>query len=201
MYTCVCWLCIYRFIHICIHIFYISINKVEYNLIKLDKGNSLSQRYIWLLRIVHAVPSRWSLPVGVSGARPTTNHINLPPRTHKHAVWLASACTGIWFDWLALPSTLEKLNFSQLPKRATEAKRRDGTTMQFGKALRHPIQSEWEASPLQHVTKPRGRTVTVLNWAYTSTTYLRSLFCAFVKSFELLYSQLCVTAKPKSPKA
>jgi len=66
--------------------------------------------------------------------------MNLPPRTHKHVVWLARACTGIWFDWL----TLQKLNVAQLLKPATRAKRSDGTTMQFGKVWRHPIQSEWE---------------------------------------------------------
>ena len=109
----------------------------------------------YFLRYVHTVPLRWSLPVGVSGARLTTNHMNLPPRTHKHAVWLASACTGIWFDWLALPSTLEKLTFSQL-----SAKWTNGTTMQFGKAWRHPIQSQWEASLLKHATEPYGRYVT-----------------------------------------
>jgi len=104
---------------------------------------------------------RWSLPVGVSETRPTTNDMNLPPRTHKHAVWLARACTGIWFDWLTLPSKLQKLNIAQLLKRATQAKRSDATTMQFGKAWRHPIQSEWaEALKLQR-TPPCGRAITV----------------------------------------
>ena len=34
---------------------------------------------------------RWSLPAGMSEARPTTNHLNLPPRTHKQR-----------FDWLMI---------------------------------------------------------------------------------------------------
>ena len=105
---------------------------------------------------------RWSLPAGVSETRPTTNQMNLPPRTHKHTVWLARACTGIWFDWLTLPSKLQKLNIAQLLKRATRAKRRDGTTMQFGKAWRHRIQSEWaEVLKLQR-TPPCGRAATAV---------------------------------------
>ena len=101
---------------------------------------------------------RWSLPVSLSETRPTTNHMNLPPRTHKHAVWLARACTGIRFDWLTLPPKLQKLNIDQHLKRA---KRSDAPTMQFGKAWRHPIQSEWAEALKLQCTPPCGRAVTL----------------------------------------
>jgi len=98
---------------------------------------------------------RWSLPAGVSETRPTTNRMNLPPRTHKHAVWLARACTGIWFDRLTLPPNLQKLNIAQLLKWS------DAPTMQFGKAWRHPIQSEWAEALKLRCTPPCGRAVSL----------------------------------------
>jgi len=69
---------------------------VHHSILKLNKELNTVLR----IPYVHTVPSRWSLPVGVSGARPTTNHINLPPRTLKHAGdWLELVLAYDFIGW------------------------------------------------------------------------------------------------------
>jgi len=117
--------------------------------------------------------------------------MNLPPRTHKHAVWLARACTGIWFDWLTLPPKLQKLNIAQLLQRATLLKLRFAPTMQFGKTWRHPIQSEGAEALKLRRTPPCGRAVrpcidySPLNAITTKNRYPLPLMSS---AFELLQS-------------
>ena len=70
------------------------------------------------------------------------------------------------FDWLALVLAYDLIGwrFRRRLKSWTflnfqSEQRRQSDTMHFGKAWRHPIQSEWEASPLKHAMLPCGRAI------------------------------------------
>ena len=77
---------------------------------------------MWICFISSAVngPStqRRALKLAGTGAetRSTTNHMNLPPRTHKHAVWLADAKSvrlrGPWTHRIMIPL---KLHYPEPP--------------------------------------------------------------------------------------
>ena len=68
--------------------------------------------------------------------------ISLPGHTSMQFDWLALVLA---YDLIGWRFCLEKLNFSQLSKRATEAKWHDRTTMQFWQSVTSP-HSKWMGS-------------------------------------------------------